>query len=404
VAWAEVYLADRCKDPIARMCPFGQVCGLTSCESEERTVTDARPDRDASLDAPRDAVIAPDAADATDVTDAMDATDAGAPRDVPLCPDGRVPVAEVCYNGVDDNCDGRTDEGCAQRSCTSATAPGCGEAIVPFVVDGFEMGEVGTTAASPTVRVQTSSFMIDRYEVTLGRFRAFWSAGHPAPPTRTVDYAGGAVTLPSWPVDPPVMYLGASDAALPECVWADASASPLAPINCVPWTTAMAFCVWDGGHLPTEAEWEAAARFSPAFGLDGRPAPAGRRYPWGNDPPTCQANFAERSLSCGPRPGAQWPVGTAQPSTWTLFDMAGNAQEWTADVFAAYGAAPCWAAGTARNPICLTVTGDPMSEERTVRGGSTTSLEPGIRGASRDHARPANNGPNKGFRCVRVGT
>jgi formylglycine-generating enzyme len=440
VGWVEVFLSDRCRDPIARKCPFGQVCGLTSCEPVDRPVTDVRPTRDAATDLPTDAVTdavidaaidsaidartppdapaLPDAAEVADATvvsdrpdafdgaaviDAPDVADASPMRDAPTCLDGRPPTLEVCYNGVDDNCDGVSDEGCAPRSCASATAPGCGQTVVSFVVDGFDMGEIGTPSASPTVRVFTSSFAIDRYEVTVERFRAFWNAGHPAPPMGVVDYPGVTLTMPALPVVPPVMYVGPADAAVAECVWTNASASPLLPINCVSWATAMAFCVWDGGRLPTEAEWEAAARFGPALMLDGRPAPAGRRYPWGNDPPTCQSNYAERSLSCGPRPGAQWIVGTAQPSTWPLFDLSGNAQEWVADVASRYASAPCWVGTSFHNPLCLTVGGDPLLEERVVRGGSNTSLEPGVRATSRDTSRPTNNGSNKGFRCVRMG-
>ncbi len=433
ISWVEVFLPDRCRDPLARECPFGEVCGLTSCEPQARVVTDTRPSADAGRDATSDLTSSPDASDVVDASPPMDASDIGevsdiaAPmdasdardaamtvdasevgdamtsRDVPLCVDGRVPVVEVCYNGIDDNCDGRTDEGCAQRTCASTMAPGCGIAIVPFVVDGIEMGEIGTPSASPTVRVRTDSFLIDRYEVTIERFRAFWDAGHPAPPAHEVDYPSGSITLPSWPVDPPVAYIGTSDAAFPECTWANASASPQLPINCVSWTTAMAFCVWDGGRLPNEDERGTAARFGPASTLTGSSAPAGRRYPWGNDPPTCQANYAERSLSCGARPGGVWVVGTAQPAFWPLFDLSGNAQEWVADVYATYGTAPCWNGASYVNPLCFSVTGDPSAEERVVRGGSYSSLELGVRATSRDHSRPTNNGPNKGFRCVHIG-
>ncbi len=381
VRWVEVFLPDRCKDPLARMCPIGQVCGLTNCEPQERAGTETRPARDASP---------PEAGDASD----------GAPR----CRDGRTPVAEVCYNGLDDNCDGRADEACHSQSCAEGSGTrGCGVTLVPFVVDGFLLGEVGTPNAAPPRRVHLPSFVMDRYEVTLERFRAFWSAGHPAPPFGRVDYPGGAVSLTPWVVSAPVM-AGAprDDAGVSLCAWANPSAPAYTPVNCVDWATAMAFCVWEGGRLPTEAEWEAAARYVPR-GADGRVLRLGRRYPWGDDAPECQANFVERSLSCGPRPGAPWVVGTSQPSWYPFFDMAGNLQEWVADVNAPYGSAPCWDLGEYADPLCATWTDDAAVEQRTIRGGSFTSMEPNIRGASRDNSRPSDRGTNKGFRCLRVG-
>ena len=104
---------------------------------------------------------------------------------------------------------------------------------------------------------------------------------------------------------------------------------PRQPINGVSWFEARAYCQVHGKHLPTEAEWEKAAR-----GVDGR------LYPWGNEPATCERAVIkdERGRSCGvrkrgrsPKKGRVWVVGEKPPTLHGLYDMAGNSYEWVAD-------------------------------------------------------------------------
>ena len=93
------------------------------------------------------------------------------------------------------------------------------------------------------------------------------------------------------------------------------------PVNCVTWEQALAFCAWTGKRLPTEAEWERAAR-----GTDGA------LFPWGNAPPDCETTvfagpgcIASQAMPVGARPRDSSSSGT--------HDMAGNVAEWTADSF-----------------------------------------------------------------------
>jgi len=398
--WVDVFLPDRCTDPIARVCPLGQVCGIVSCEPAERPPLDVPPTRDAGADASDivDAADASDVADASDITDTSDITDVTDVPDAPRrCPDGSLPAAEFCYNGLDENCDGRADEGCASQSCPAdGGVPGCGTHAMPGTAAPVEIGEVGVAGADPPRRVTLRPFGIDRYEVTVERFRRFWDAGHPVPSSGRVVYSASAtVTIPGWAAANPRLVGDPADpTGYPYCsLYGSVPAG--SPITCVDWPTAMAFCVWDGGRLPTEAEWEYAARYHEAPGV----TPPGRVYPWGDDAPACQANHAELPATCPSRFTHPWPGGTNQPATGALFDLAGNVSEWTADGFLPFGTAPCWG-GFVRldDPVCLMGDG----EQRTLRGGSVTSRAANMRAAARDHSSATGIGAGRGFRCIHL--
>jgi formylglycine-generating enzyme required for sulfatase activity len=244
--------------------------------------------------------------------------------------------------------------------------------------------------------VTLRAFRVDRFEVTVERFRRFWDAGHPVPSGGGVVYSASAtVAIPAWAVTDPRMAGDPRDATgFPDCTLYG-SVPAGTPITCVNWPTAMAFCVWDGGRLPTEAEWEYAARYHEEAGG----GPPGRSYPWGNDPPACQANHAELAASCADRPMHPWPVGTAQNITGALFDLAGNVSEWVADAAAFYGTAPCWDGDAVReDPVCLTL----VSEQRILRGGSCTSRAAAMRAAARDNSSGAGLAGGRGFRCIHL--
>lgn len=110
------------------------------------------------------------------------------------------------------------------------------------------------------------------------------------------------------------------------CTWDDAFNGTY-PITCINWFRAQAFCEWQGKRLPTEAEWEKAARGDDA-----------RLYPWGDTAPTCNhavaANCTMFNVSGGTMPVGSLPLGA---SPYGALDMAGNVFEWVADWYdAAY--------------------------------------------------------------------
>ena len=223
---------------------------------------------------------------------------------------------------------------------------------------------------SPLRRVHLDSFHIDRTEVTQAAYRKCVLAGKCTDPD-----------------------LGGS-----ECNW-DKPQREDHPINCVTYAQAEAYCRSVGKRLPTEAEWEKAAR-----GTDER------LYPWGNYKPNGSsplvANFADASRKVA-FPSATWaldqyddhhvptaPVGTYPrgASPYGAVDMAGNVWEWNSDWYDEdyYRTAP----GT--NP-----TGPAKGLRYVIRGGSFGAALVYMRASSRDSDPPDQDGDHIGFRCAR---
>ena len=230
--------------------------------------------------------------------------------------------------------------------------------MVAVPAGAFQMGSSpGSSNEEPVHEVYVSGFFIDKYEVTVEEY------------TRCVD-AGGCNTPKMTHDDDRRSYNYG------------ASGRDKHPINGVDWHQAKAYCAWSGKRLPTEAEWEKAAR-----GTDGR------KYPWGNEGPSCAlAVTDDGGAGCGE--GRTWEVGSKSGgvSPFGAYDMAGNVWEWTADWYdkSYYSISPM------RDPK-----GPEQSWARVFRGGGWYYTSAFLRAAIRGAGRPGSARNDLGFRCVR---
>lgn len=210
----------------------------------------------------------------------------------------------------------------------------------------FTMGSAKDKDAQPLTQVTLDPFFIDRTEVSVAAYRACVEAGR-------CDQKGLAVS--------------ASTGSQEFCNWGD-PAKKDHPINCVTWTQARQFCQWQGKRLPTESEWEFAAR-----GTDGR------EYPWGNDAPdpakALYRPMKEKATS-GTAPVESHPTGT---SPFGLLNMAGNVWEWVEDVYAPYPG------GRVRNPVRTTAPQKEQNGWHVYRGGGWYGPYLGLSSTARGH-------------------
>jgi sulfatase modifying factor 1 len=261
-----------------------------------------------------------------------------------------------------------------------------------------------------------TTFRLDAFEVDLARFRPFVTAvilgtGLPSPGygihnnvagDRGLNGGGDAGVYetgwdPAWssmfPMEEQQWDDNLSCGYLAN-VWVANAVSDifneLRPINCVTWYEAYAFCIWDGGFLPSEAEWNYAA----AGGA------AQRLYPWGSTDPDTKSQYAVYGCLY-PQPTAfnevtadnisnvdQLPMGVGAFGQWAL---AGNMAEWTLDFYNPTYPTPC--------SDCAELT---PSGQRVFRGGSFDRAEPLLETSSRVPSDPMLRSQDVGFRCARV--
>jgi formylglycine-generating enzyme required for sulfatase activity len=152
--------------------------------------------------------------------------------------------------------------------------------------------------------------------------------------------------------------------------WEGQQEHPNRPVVGVSWFEAVAYCAWAGGRLPTEAEWERAAR-----------GPAGSRYPWGDKPPLDPTRANYESNIVDPTPVGLYPKGNTSEG---LCDMLGNVWEWCQDWSGDYqrGAPP------------------EEGEEKIVRGGSWNYIPQSVRVSYRIVYVPVLRADGIGFRCA----
>jgi formylglycine-generating enzyme required for sulfatase activity len=237
-----------------------------------------------------------------------------------------------------------------------------------------------------------SDFHLDKYEVTVGRFRQFVDAGMGTQTTPPKAGAGAHPLIPgsgwssAWNTS-----LSPDTAALKAAMlcnyptWTDTPGNnERLPINCLDWFTASAFCAWDGGRLATEAEWNYAA----AGGSEQRV------YPWSN-PPTSTTIDDSYAAYCGGSCGRPQNVGSKSPKgdgKWGQSDLAGNVWEWTMDWYASPYPMPC--------TDCSALA---VGSKRVVRGGEFNNVESSILSAYRIGSPPESHFFDTGVRCAGYG-
>jgi formylglycine-generating enzyme required for sulfatase activity len=239
-------------------------------------------------------------------------------------------------------CGGAADDGAADAM------PPLDPAMVRFPAGALILGsDDGAADERPVRTVELAAFDLDRREVTQAEWQACRDAG-----------ACTAVLCQESPYWSPTKY-------------------PEHPALCMSHDQAQAYCAWRGKRLPSEAEWERAARGA-----------AGRAYAWGDAAPDCARANAD---GCGGDPA---PVGS-RPDGATpegVLDLTGNVREWVADWYAA----DAYATGEARDPR-----GPASGSERVVRGGGFVTGADGLRAAARDKLVPLGGAYDLGLRCAR---
>jgi len=219
----------------------------------------------------------------------------------------------------------------------------------------FQMGGDQYDNEKPIHLVTLNPFLIDKYEVTNADYAQCVDAGRCQPPAYNVSNTRTSYYDNPQYANYPVIY--------------------------VTWYSAQAYCEWRGTRLPTEAEWEKAAR----GGLEGK------QFPWGNLEPICAAGAANGAQfgNCTNRDTVA--VGSFAPNGYGLFDMAGNAWEWVNDWYdkSYYRVSP------GSNPP-----GPTGSDNKVLRGGGWYLNLYGLRIANRSYGEPADHDISVGFRCA----
>lgn len=234
----------------------------------------------------------------------------------------------------------------ATRSAPLARVGKDGAPTVLVSAGNFTMGD---DENSPKRQLYVNAFYMDRFEITTARYAKFLAST-------------GAEHVPDF---------------WDEVAGKDSGQMPVVGVS---WNEANAYCHWAGRRLPTEAEWEKAAR-----GADERP------FPWGKAPPTAdRANY--QNSAPGPYQGALSPVGAFADgrSPYGVDDLAGNVSEWVAD----------WYAESFTSDDVFNPRGPGEGDKKVIRGGGRYDPPYRLSATARQYASPDTRGEDIGFRCA----
>ena len=222
--------------------------------------------------------------------------------------------------------------------------------------EGKNFDAASRSSEEPVHEVELLDFQIAKFPITVGQYERF------------VNF-GGYGRQQFWTAG------GYGQFEAPK-LWEGQLAHPNRPVVNVSWFEARAYCAWRGVELPTEAQWERAARGTTS-----------RRYPWGDSPsPTCaRANFAG-CQSPHPTPVGIFPLGATPDG---IEELAGNVFEWCEDIYEAYPSV------SARDPSARH-----NGLSRVIRGGSSDSTAKYCRSAIREFSSPECRGQRIGFRVA----
>ena len=237
--------------------------------------------------------------------------------------------------------------------------------VLSYIPGGtFQMGsENGEDDERPVHSVTLDAFWMDQTEVTNAMYSTFLSAmGN--------QNEGGVIWLDAADENVDIYQQNGE--------WRVRTGMEFNPVREVSWYGAVAYCAWAGRTLPTEAQWEYAAR----GGL------AGAVYPWGNETPSCSLGAQNGAHYDSCLPDDTIPVASFTPNGYGLFDIAGNVWEWVTDWYGPYSSA------AVENP-----SGAESGAGRVLRGGSWNVIREGMRVSNRIGDAPEDSGNTLGFRC-----
>jgi len=301
----------------------------------------------------------------------------GGTCDAPSCDDGLECNGESCCTSI------VVPAGTFPMGRTSETCSDC--------TDGCPAGMSCDPDELPEHPASVASFVLDKYPVTVARFRAFVLAGGgtqdgaPSPGDGAFPGLAGSGWALFWNADlvpDQAALVGAFDCDLFSPTWASgAGPNDQYPMNCVTWYEAFAFCIWDGGRLPTEAEREYVA----AGGDENR------LYPWGNDhTELLPANYESTDDTARVAVGSH-PDGDGR---WGHADLGGGVWEWLLD-----GYTDTWY--TTVEEGCTDCVNQSTEAYRVVRGSYWGGWPQDLRVTYRQAYAPTARGSFIGFRCAR---